>query len=127
MKARVNAPSALFYPASDERARSTLRVLERRGIRTVNVSPDDLGSTVSGRLTGRKGETAFSGEKPQKSCLVLSNFSGKSLDALLAALREADARPGLVAVVTDSNRDWTLCALIAELSEEDRRMNASEP
>lgn len=55
--------------------------------------------------------------------LILHHFSSQRLDELLAAMRKAGIpRIALKAVVTETNRNWTLRQLYREIEEEHRRI-----
>lgn len=60
---------------------------------------------------------------PEDECLILSGFTGKSMDKLLAALKKYNVNIPLKCVVTQHNQKWELYKLIDELKKEHNQMN----
>ena len=81
------------------------------------IRPEQLGCRV-GDLVAGEAPGAYEGEAPQEKLLVLDGFSRPDLDRLLAGLRAAGVFVPLKAVVTPSNRTWTVAALMGELARE---------
>lgn len=75
---------------------------------------DSLGALAS----GMGGGASYEGPAPQDPLLVLADFSETQLDALLAGLRQAGAVIPLKAVLTPTNRNWTVLELLEELRRE---------
>lgn len=111
----------LFYYPAPEAAKAK-SVFARMGVRIKTITPDLLGEPL-GFLAGLAG-FAPGGQPPQAPAppdpvLVLCNFAGHRLDALLQGLRKAGVpRTVYKAVLTPSNAAWTLSALAEELAEE---------
>ena len=58
--------------------------------------------------------------------LVMHQFTGRRIDALLAAMRKAGVpKIALKAIVTESNCDWKFCELYEELKKEHAAMSGS--
>ena len=55
--------------------------------------------------------------------LVLHQFSEQRLDALLHALRKANVRIALKAIVTEQNCGWTFYQLYEEIRQEHEKMH----
>ena len=112
-----------FYaPAPAAYATQMKMVFARLGIRFHSISPAQTGETV-GFLTGMDGyEAQPAGSAPPTvadEVLILKNFTGRRLDATLAALKKSGVPPiPLKAVVTEHNLSWTFAALARELREE---------
>ena len=68
----------------------------------------------------------FEGEAPDCEFLLLHNVTSSKLNALLAALRAADASVGCKAQVTQYNRLWPFATLIQEVSREHALMTGGE-
>lgn len=56
--------------------------------------------------------------------LLFSGMEDQVMRQLLGALRDNQVRFELKAIVTETNRDWTLAALLSELNEEHQLMQA---
>ena len=113
------------------------------GIRIRNISPQQVNQTV-GMLAGVPGfeektdatADALSGADPAadtvkaspsqsipEEVLVLHQFSEQRLDALLHALRKANVRIALKAIVTEQNCGWTFYQLYEEIRQEHEKMH----
>lgn len=67
-------------------------------------------------------ENSTSGDFPP--CIILSAVEGKRLQNILNSLQKIDEnREALKAVVTPTNRSWTVEKLLAELQKEHEQMN----
>ena len=100
-------------------------VLEGQGIRIRTVRVENLGDPV-GAIAGLKGfhplRTPYAGEVPEAEFMLLANVSGKQLDQLLAAMREANCSVDCKAQVTQHNRVWPFAVLVREVSREHKIM-----
>lgn len=94
------------------------------GIAVTEVAPYQLLQPV-GVLAGMDGEPAqlYFGRAPQQPVLVMAGFSSAGLDGLLSALRSGGIRTPLKAVLTETNQNWSLLALIEELQREHAAMH----
>ena len=131
--ARANAsePLAALYnlDAGTPRGDAVRAVLAEQGIRAKTVTADALGSPVgaiAGLVGFRHQAKPYNGEVPQVEFILLHNVKVERLNALLAAMREADAVVDLKAQVTQYNRVWPFAMLVNEVSREHEAMNATQ-
>lgn len=82
----------------------------------------DLSMKVSELLEGKRGNDTT--PYLDKESFALFDLEDEALDNLLVAMREAGFRLNLKAKTTASNKNWTLRALIAHVSEEAEVMQA---
>lgn len=75
----------------------------------------ELGALADGAGQAR---APASGDAPAEPLLVLADFTEPELDALLAELRQKGISIPLKAVLTKTNRRWTVLELWAELRRE---------
>ena len=124
--------TVLYYnPGTPETMKHVARlksVLVRMGIRIKNISSHQVMEQV-GYLAGLPGfESAGEVEElPQipEQVMVLKQFSGSRIDALLMNLRKAGVpKIELKAVLTESNSKWTFYQLYEELRQEHEAMTA---
>ena len=115
MKAHIAKaqPLALAYQLTE----SELAAVHALGFAVRSIRPAQLSCRVGDLIAG-DAPGAYEGEAPQEKLLVLDGFSRPDLDRLLAGLRAADIWVPLKAVVTPSNRTWTVAALMGELARE---------
>lgn len=121
---------ALLYhlPPSSDKGGKVRGVLQALGIAAIDIADADLGQTV-GYCAGISGygrvEATSAGATITDEVLVMVGLSDEKINQLLARLRKSAAGSiGLMAVVTEHNRSWTLARLFAELSSERRLMTA---
>ena len=136
--------TVLYYtPQPTKQSRTLKGILVRMGIRIRNISPQQVNQTV-GMLAGVPGfeektdatADALSGADPAadtvkasssqsipEEVLVLHQFSEQRLDALLLALRKANVRIALKAIVTEQNCGWTFYQLYEEIRQEHEKMH----
>ncbi len=74
-----------------------------------------LGALADGTTHG---QTSAAGDAPAEPLLVMADFTERQLDALLAGLRQKGVQIPLKAVLTETNRRWTVLELWAELRRE---------
>lgn len=138
MKRTAVKETVLYYtPESSMHVAKLKGVLVRMGIRIKNVGADQVTETVGG-LLGLPGytkeeETSGTLDAPKElpliteEVLVMHNFSGSRLDALLLNLRKAGVpKINLKAVVTESNAGWSFYHLYEEIKEEHEKMQEKE-
>ena len=111
-----------YYPGPAPEAAKARAVFARMGVRIKTITPDLLGESL-GYLAGLAGfgpgGQSAQEPAPPDPILVLCNFAGHRLDALLQGLRKAGVpRTVYKAVLTPSNAPWTLPALARELADE---------
>ncbi len=107
--------------AETERGRALHAVLDARKILTLDVDERHLQEPV-GRLVSTNAappeHAAVPERPPETEFMLLCAFGEHQLDRLLDDLRRADIRVACKAVLTEHNRNWTLCKLIEEVEEE---------
>lgn len=97
----------------------TCGALAARGLRVKKVGPADLERNV-GFLAGLDPEAPAPetpSPAPEEPAVIFCGVTDQTLDASLAALKRAKYF-GLKAVLTQTNRAWTLGALLSELVRE---------
>ena len=119
-------PKVLLYhlDADTETGRALRAVLLGQKLFTLTVREEQTGETV-GRLvsTNAAAHDAPSPENPPEAeFMLLCSLGDRQLDRLLAAMRRAQVSVPYKAVLTEHNRDWTLCQLIAEVVREHEAM-----
>jgi hypothetical protein len=128
MKARIRiptiaAPMTLCANFTPERLAVAMAALASCGVEPRAVERDELGLTV-GALAGLDPKIPASAPAvhTETECLVFCGFAGDLLDRVLKALREASLQVSCKAMLTETNRTWTIDALIGELSREHEAM-----
>ena len=122
--------TVLYYTPQPTKQSHTLKgILVRMGIRIRNISPQQVNQTV-GMLAGVPGfeekadaVKASPSQSIPEEVLVLHQFSEQRLDALLLALRKANVRIALKAIVTEQNCGWTFYQLYEEIRQEHEKMH----
>lgn len=122
--------TVLYYtPQPTKQSRTLKGILVRMGIRIRNISPQQVNQTV-GMLAGvpefeEKADAvkASPSQSIPEEVLVLHQFSEQRLDALLLALRKANVRIALKAIVTEQNCGWTFYQLYEEIRQEHEKMH----
>ena len=123
--------TVLYYtPEATRQSRTLKGILVRMGIRIRNISPQQINQTV-GALAGVQGFEANSAPVSDtamipEEVLVLHQFSEQRLDALLLALRKANVRIALKAIVTEQNCGWTFYQLYEAIRQEHEKMHAAQ-
>lgn len=133
----MRAKALLYHLGEESETGRALRaVLEEQNILTLSVGEEALGETAGrlasangetvGRLASANGETADAGvpeRVPEAAFMLLCALGDRQLDRLLAAMRRAGVFVPYKAVLTATNRDWTLGALIDEVVREHEMLN----
>ena len=105
-------------------------VLAEQGIGVRTVTADQLGSPV-GAIMGlpgfRTSTLPFTGEVPTCEFMLLDNVPSSALNALLAAMRDADCSVGCKAQVTVHNRLWPFATLVENVAREHEAMQQATP
>lgn len=122
--------TVLYYtPQPTKQSRTLKGILVRMGIRIRNIPPQQVNQTV-GMLAGvpefeEKADAvkASPSQSIPEEVLVLHQFSEQRLDALLLALRKANVRIALKAIVTNQNCGWTFYQLYEEIRQEHEKMH----
>lgn len=142
-----------YTPQPTKQSRTLKGILVRMGIRIRNISPQQVNQTVGmlAGVSGFEEKTdatadtleanktnadALSGADPAadtvkasssqsipEEVLVLHQFSEQRLDALLHALRKANVRIALKAIVTEQNCGLTFYQLYEEIRQEHEKMH----
>lgn len=82
----------------------------------------------AGRLAGDKTlpeGPSYDGPELEQPLLLLSGITGPRMNQLLTAMSKSGVSVDHKAVLTPTNRTWTIPLLYAEISEEHRRMHQS--
>lgn len=116
MKAHITStpPTALCYGVSDD----VKAVLREQEIVMKEIRPDELGCEVGFFLGRGRTRTGAPAVPPTESLLLMADFSHAQMNRLLDALRAAQAAVDFKAVLTPTNRDWTVADLMKELARE---------
>ena len=124
MRSRIipSVPETIILYRTGTYTDSIKQTADKLGIRTVCASDDAAGEKV-GFLAGYSGYSSNgSSEQAEQGCIIFAEIGGKRLDAVLAELRTAGVSVPYKAVVTPSNKDWTLNSLISELMREREKL-----
>lgn len=113
---------ALLYGLGEdtETGRRLRAVLRESAILALTVDASQLGERVERLVSTNAAPTAAPPPEnaPETEFLLLCGLGERQLDRLLAALRRAGVSVPHKAVLTEHNRDWTLCKLIEEVARE---------
>lgn len=124
----MRAKALLYHLGGETEAGKALRaILREQQILTLSVDETQLGESVGRLVSTNAAPTgkAAPEDAPRLEFLLLSALGDKQLDRLLAAMRRANVFVPYKAVVTDANRDWTLCQLMTEVAREHEAMKSS--
>ena len=121
---------ALLYRLGEETetGRALRAVLREMRIPALRVDETQLSETV-GRLASTNAaavDAPAAEDAPDVPFLLLCALGDRQLDRLLAAMRRAGAVVPYKAVLTEHNREWTLCKLIAEVRREHEFLKSSK-
>ena len=89
-------------------------------IRVKEIRTEELSQPL-GKLAGAyTGESAapFTGTAPKESLFVFCGLSEKHLDRVLSALEQKELKIDYKAVLTETNRQWSVLRLFMELAKE---------
>lgn len=123
MRAKV-----LLYRLGEETetGKALRAILREMKLLTLSVGEAHLGETA-GRLVATNAEV--SGEAPEcvprAEFMLLCALGDGQLDRLLAAMRRSGVSVPYKAVLTETNKNWTLCKLIEEVVREHEAMKSS--
>lgn len=125
----MRAKALLYRLGEDTETGSRLRaVLREQKILTLTVEAGQLGETA-GRLASSNAAASDAPPPetvPEAAFLLLCALGDKQLDRLLAAMRRAGVSVPYKAVLTERNKDWTLCKLIEEVAREHEFLKNSQ-
>ena len=105
-----------------------LNLAQRMHIRTVSVSPNDYKKSI-GQLAGFPDQTATcisDGTSLDGSMLIFCNVKERHQNQILEKLRTMDVSITYKAILTPTNRHWTVFQLYDELHREHRAMTGKE-
>ena len=110
----------LLYHPDEMEFQKVKRTAGNLKIRFVRMEPSALNQALESLVTGTPDPTAapFSGDAPTESLLLMSDFTDKRMDRLLAALKKAGAQVDFKAIVTPTNKKWNVLRLLMELHAE---------
>lgn len=128
----------LVYEMSDTRFEALKKTLRPLGVSVYKVAKSQYGDLIGELALGKAGQKAVGtvrshtnipGAAPIPAVgmpcigemLIFSGISGQEMDAVLAALRQADLVVPLKATVTMYNYSWNGYAIYQELSKEHRK------
>lgn len=112
-----------------EKGERLLGILAGQKILTLCVGEELLGQRV-GRIVSTNAAAEgipAPGDVPQTEFMLLCGLGERQLDRLLAAMRREGVSVTCKAVLTDTNRDWTLCKLIDEVAKEHESIKKLSP
>lgn len=105
-----------------------LNLAQRMHIRTVSVSPNDYKKSI-GQLAGFPDQTAThtsDGTGLDGSMLIFCDVKERHQNQILEKLRTMDVSITYKAILTPTNRHWTVIQLYDELHREHRAMTGKE-
>lgn len=110
----------LAFHFSDTEFKTLRRAARSLQIPCEAVDPADYTQTLEALAAGRKNPAVrpHTGGVPEKRLILICDLSDKRLDALLAALKKAGVQTDYKAVLTASNRRWTVLRLLLALDAE---------
>lgn len=129
---KIPLQEAVYYyaPAPKAMPAQLKLLLAQLGLRFHIIGPGQTGQTL-GYLVGMEGfapqpEGTAAPIVPEE-VLLLKNFSGPRIDALLSGMRRAGVPPILLkAVITDHNIGWTFAALAEALRQENEAISRTQ-
>ena len=126
MKARTVSPSKLIaaYGLGGQKLSALSLFCDRENIRLRPVAEGEEDKTVGELCRPAENNAVPASDEQGRECLIFSGFDRKSLSETVDALRRADIRVTLKAVLTPSNAGWTLRALMDELAKEHEYMTS---
>ena len=129
MKSRIRnsvAKIAIGVNIESEKAVKIEEICRKENVVFKPVQADNGGEQI-GYLCGYKGfEKCKKIESTDKECLLFSTCDNKTINKILAMMRESGCTVDLKAMVTATNQSWTLCKLAEQLFEEHTQMNGGE-
>lgn len=89
-------------------------------IRVVEILPEDFRQPIENLTgTGTTGKAeAFTGKAPGESLLLFCGLTEKHLDKVLQGLKQKKIQIDYKAVLTDTNKKWSVLKLYLELEKE---------
>ena len=101
------------------------KAAEAMKIRVEEIIPADLKQSIGNLAEGKKSVlmAPFEGSAPKESLLVVCDVSEKHMDRLLFQFRQIKLSVDYKAILTPTNRSWTVLMLLLELGREKRSMS----
>lgn len=96
------------------------KILDPLRIRLIECKPEEFKQTIGKLAKVADGPQAepFTGKAPKESMLVFCELTDKHLDKVLLQLRQKGIAIDFKAVMTPSNRNWSVLELYLELERE---------
>ena len=93
-------------------------------IRLEEIAAADLRQSVGNLADGKKNvlTAPFTGDAPKESLMIFCDVSEKHMDKILFTLRQKNIGIDYKAVLTPTNKAWTVLALLLELGREKQGM-----
>ena len=125
MKARTHSPSRLIaaYGLGEQKLSALSLFCDREDIKLRPIRAGEEDKTA-GELCRPAEDAAPAPAGQEGECLIFSGFDRRSLSETVDALRRADIRVTLKAMLTPSNSGWTLRSLLTELAREHEYMTS---
>lgn len=128
MKARIipTIPETVLTYNLGEKTALLEKTAVSLGMRYITISSDKAGESL-GALAGYNGFT-FNGSSvtAEGECVIFSGITGKRLDQLLRAMREAGINIPLKAIITAHNQSKSVKWLLEELKKEHELINKAK-
>jgi hypothetical protein len=125
-KEQIMADKLLVFHPNEADWKKIKQIANAQKIRAERVEPARYGQTLGMLAAGGQEPhgKVFEGEHPAESLIVMCGFSEKEMDKLLAALKKAQVPIDYKAILTPTNRRWTVLRLLLELGVEKRTQNS---
>lgn len=110
----------LLFHFNDTEQKKLKQAARSLKIHYEQIDAADYSQPLEALVSGKKNPLTapFNGEVPEESLLLMCDFSDKRMDALLFALRKAEAQIDYKAVLTPTNRKWNVLRLLLEMRAE---------
>ena len=108
----------LIYQVKEKEA--VKQLLAPMKIRLEEIKTTDLRQSIGDLAEGKKNvlTAPFTGSAPQESLMVFCSVNEKHFDKILFELRQKQIPVDYKAVLTPSNRKWSVLMLMLELTKE---------
>lgn len=92
-------------------------------VKAVEISYENYTNTIENLVMGKfvEGEEFIENGLIKESMLIFNDFSEKHLDRFLARLRQKNISVDYKAIVTPTNKKWTLKRLFIEMEKEKKQ------
>lgn len=101
------------------------RIAGGLSIRLEEIDPKELRQPIEALVDKKKrpGVENYAGRIPQESLMLFCGLSDKHLDKILFELRRRDVKVDYKAILTETNRKWSVLQLYLELGREKAAMS----